>query len=143
MSKDLNQCQFIGRLGKDPDIKSTSNGNSVANFSIAVGDDYKTKSGEKVEQTEWVNLFAFGRLAEIIGEYLHKGSKVYVSGKMKTEKYEKDGIDRWSTKVQVFDLQMLEGKSDSGGQPQARQTSAATNEVKKPVDDDFGGDLPF
>ena len=98
MSKDLNLCQFIGRLGKDPEVRYTPDGKAVANFSIACSDDYKAKSGEKIEQTNWIKIVAWGRLAEICGEYLKKGSQVYIAGKQVTRKWQdKDGNDRYST----------------------------------------------
>ena len=131
MANDLNNCQFIGRLGQDPEIKYLPSGDAVANFSVAVGEKWKDKQGQAQERTEWVNCAAFGKLGEIIGEYLRKGSQVFISGKMKTEKYQaQDGTDRYSTKIVVRDMQMLGSKSDSqssGGyganaqQPQQQQ----------------------
>ena len=91
---DLNQCQFIGRLGKDVELRYTPSNEPVANISLACGWKSKDKEG-----TEWVNVTAFGKLAEISGQYLTKGSQIFVQGKMKTEKYTKDGIDRYSTKI--------------------------------------------
>ena len=79
MSKDLNSCNFIGRLGRDPEVKYANSGAAIVNFSIACGDDYKDKSGQKVEQTNWINVVAFGKLAEIIGQWVKKGSQVYIS----------------------------------------------------------------
>lgn len=124
MSNDLNLCQFIGRLGNDPEIRYSPNGDAVASFSIACGSQWKDKSGEKQERTEWVSCTAWGKLAEIIGEYVKKGSQVYVSGKLKTDKYEKDGQTRYSTKVIVDTMQMLGGKRD-GGNDQAEHHSGA------------------
>lgn len=110
MANDLNQCNFIGRLGKDVEMKYAQNGNAIANFSIAVGESWKDKiTGEKKEKTEWVNLSCFGKLAEICGQYLKKGSKVYISGKLETRKWQdQSGADRYSTGVQVKDMQMLD-----------------------------------
>ena len=91
MSKDLNQCNFIGRLGKAPELKYLPDGGAVVNISIACGDDYKDKnSGSKMEQTNWINVVAFRRLAEIIGEYCHKGSRIFITGKQITRKWESD-----------------------------------------------------
>jgi single stranded DNA-binding protein len=84
VSRDLNRCEFIGRLGQDPETRYMPNGSAVTNITIAVGDDYKDKQGNKVEQTEWVRVSAFQNLAEVMGKYLKKGSKVYIAGKMKT-----------------------------------------------------------
>ncbi len=114
MANDLNNCQFIGRLGQDPEIKYLPSGDAVANFSVAVGEKWKDKQGQAQERTEWVNCAAFGKLGEIIGEHLRKGSQVFISGKMKTEKYQaQDGTDRYSTKIVVRDMQMLGSKSDN------------------------------
>ena len=86
MSNDLNQCNFIGRLGNDPECRYLPNGDAVTNISIAVGESWKDKQGNKQERTEWIKVVAFRKLGEISAEYLRKGSKVYISGKMKTRK---------------------------------------------------------
>jgi single-strand DNA-binding protein len=104
---DLNQCQFIGRLGKDVELRYTPSNEPVANISLACGWKSKDKEG-----TEWINVTAFGKLAEISGQYLTKGSQIFVQGKMKTEKYTKDGIDRYSTKIIADKIQML-GKKET------------------------------
>ena len=142
MSNDLNNCNFIGRLGKDPDVRYMTSGEAVASFSIAVGSHWKNKGGDKQESTEWVNCSVFGKLAEICGEYLHKGSQVFVSGRQKTDKYTaKDGTDKYSTKIIVDKLQMLGGKTggeerDSVGKPES--TAPAAHDT---FDDD--SDIPF
>lgn len=131
MANDLNQCTFTGRLGKDPEIRYTPSGDAVASFSMAVGEAWKDKStGEKKEKTEWVSVCAFGKLAEITAEYLSKGSFILIVGKLRTDKYEKDGQTRYSTKIIANQMQMLGGKSD------------------KPQDEGHGGqddveDVPF
>lgn len=108
---DLNQCQFIGRLARDVDVRYSTEGKAIASFSIAVGSQWKDKQGVKQESTEWVNVSAFGKLAEICAEYLKKGSQVFVSGKIKTDKYtDKAGVERYSTKIIADNLQMLGGK---------------------------------
>ena len=112
---DLNYCSFIGRLGKDIDLRYTSDQKPIANFSIAVGESWKAKSGEKQEKTTWVNIVIFGKLAEIAGQYLKKGSKVFISGKFQVRKWEdSSGNDRYNTEI-VLDsftgsMQMLDGK---------------------------------
>ena len=137
MSKDLNQCNFIGRLGRDPDVKFMSSGKAVVNFSIACGDDYKDKqSGQKVEKTNWINVVAFDRLAEVIGEYLKKGSKVYVTGKQVTRKWQDNtGADRYTTEIVANDMQMLDSRQD-GGEPlpnrAAQQQAPAQNQQGQP-----------
>lgn len=143
MANDLNQCQFIGRLGRDPETRHLANGDAVTNFSIACGESWKDKAtGEKRENTEWVRCAAFGRLAEICGQYLLKGSQVYVSGKLKTRKYQdKEGVDRYSTEVFVDRMQML-------GSPAKREEGAESRppaETKPPTGkfDDMEDDIPF
>ena len=117
MANDLNQCQFIGRLGDNPDVKYMQNGDAVANFVIACGEKWKDKNGQPQESTEWVRCTAYRKLAEIIGEYLAKGSQVYVSGKMKTRKWQdQQGQDRYTTEVIVNNMQMLGGGNNNGGQ---------------------------
>lgn len=117
MSNDLNQCNFIGRLGKDVDLRYTPSGDPIAKFSIAVGWKSKDKEG-----CEWVNVTAFGKLGEICGKHLSKGSKVFVSGSLKNGKYtDKDGNERYTTEIRCGQLQFLDGKPQSGGQKQAEQ----------------------
>jgi single-strand DNA-binding protein len=106
----LNRVQLIGNLGKDPESKYTSTGKKVAHFSIAVTNRWKADSETK-ENTEWVNIEAWGRLGEICQEYLKKGSLVYVEGRLKTDKYEdKDGDTKYFTKVVALGMQMLDRK---------------------------------
>ena len=106
MANDLNNCSFIGRLGKDPEIRYIPDGSAVANFSIACGWKTKTKEG-----TEWINIVAFGKLAEIIGQYLNKGSKIYISGGMRTRKWQDNsGADRYRTEIVAKDMIMLDSK---------------------------------
>lgn len=140
MSNDLNQCQFIGRLGSDPESRFMPNGKAVTSFSIAVGSQWKDKSGEKQESTEWVNVTAFDKLGEICGEWLKKGSQVFISGKMKTDKYEKDGVTKYSTKIIAQDMQMLGGKPSGEQQPAASEKPAARPVQKFDSfdDDDIG-----
>ncbi len=140
MSNDLNLCLFIGRLGKEPEIKYLPDGKPVANFSIACGQTWKDKQGEKQEKTEWVRVVAFGKLAEIIGNYLHKGSQVHISGRMQTREWEKDGVKRYSTEVVADQMQML------GGRPN-RDDDAPRDKLKEPTPGGTGdfddGDVPF
>ena len=134
---DLNLCQFIGRLGGGPEIRYTPSGVAVANFTIAVSEKYKSKSGEQVENTEWIRCTAWRRLAEIIGEYLSKGKQVYVSGKWKTRKWDdKDGNTRYTTELQVDQMQMLGGHKDQNEQ---HGTDGDTHDGQTPNEDD----IPF
>ena len=131
----VNKFIGIGNLGKDPEMRFMPDGKAVCNFSIAISEKYKDKSGESKEVTEWVNVALFGKLAEIAGEYLKKGSKVYVEGKMKTEKYSKDGIDRHTTKIIGEKMEMLNSKSESADTPRAQT---------KPVEIfEMDDDIPF
>jgi len=108
MSNDLNRCEFIGRLGRDPETRYTADNNAICNFSIAVG--YKSKDKET---TEWVRITAFGKLAGICADYLKKGSQVFVAGRMTTRKWvNKDGVDQYTTEVIADQMQMLGGRQD-------------------------------
>jgi single-strand DNA-binding protein len=138
MSNDLNQCNFIGRLGKDPEQRFTPSGECVVSFSIACG--WKTK--EK-EGAEWVNISAFGKLAEICAQYLTKGSQVFISGRLTTQKWtDKDGQTRYTTKITADRMQMLGGKSAERGEPPEQ---AAKPTARKPVSssfEDMDDDIP-
>ena len=111
MSNDLNLCTFIGRLGKDPESKAMPSGTEVCDFSIAVGWKFKDKEG-----TEWVNVTTFGGLAGVCSQYLRKGSQVMISGRMRTESWEKDGQKHYKTKIVADNMQML-GKSEGDQKP--------------------------
>jgi single-strand DNA-binding protein len=129
MANDLNSCTFIGRLGQDVELKYLPSGEAAANLSIAVGESWKDKqTGAKQERTEWIRAVAFGKLADIMGQYLTKGSKVFIGGKMRTRKWQdQSGADRYSTEIVVKDMQMLDSKNESAvnqGQQVARQQPA-------------------
>jgi single-strand DNA-binding protein len=129
----LNRVQLIGRLGKDPEVAYANNGKKYAKFSLAVSNIYTNRNGERQESTEWVNVEAWEKLAEVIGQYTSKGSLVYVEGRLKTDKYEdKSGEVKYFTKVVVSNIQFL---SKSEGSPKAPETSAEI-----PLDDDS---IPF
>ena len=144
MSRDLNMVQMIGRCGQDPEIRELPNGNSVAKVSIAVGDDYTNKDGQKVEQTEWVNIEAFGKLADIFGQYVTKGKQIYIQGKFKTDKYpDKDtGKDKYSTKVVVSQMQLLGGRDD-GQRATSQPAPQQSQQGAPPASADFSDDIPF
>jgi single-strand DNA-binding protein len=106
----LNRVQLIGRLGRDPESRLIPSGQKVAHFSVAVSNRWK-KDGQSKESTEWINVDAWGRLAEVCEQYLHKGSLVYVDGRLRTDKYEdKSGVTKYSTKVVALQMQMLDRK---------------------------------
>lgn len=103
----LNKAQLIGRLGNDPNVHYTPQGKTIASFSIATSEKWKDKSGAKKEKTEWHNIVCFDKLADIVKEYVSKGSLLYVEGKLQTDTYEKDGVEKKITKVICSSLQMI------------------------------------
>lgn len=111
----LNKVQLIGNLGKDPEIRITPKEKKVASFSMAVNRSYKDQDGKTIEDTQWVNVEAWETLANIVESYLQKGSQVYIEGRLKTEKYKKNGETKYFTKVVVRDMLML-GRSPNGGE---------------------------
>ena len=106
----LNRVQLIGYLGKDPESKFTPTGKKVTQFSVAISNRWKSKDGDSKEYTEWVNIEAWGRLGEVCSEYLKKGSLVFVEGRLKTDKYEDKGENKYYTKVVALAMQMLDRK---------------------------------
>ncbi len=152
MARGINKVILIGNLGKDPDIRYTPGGAAVANVTIATNESWKDKNtGEMQERTEWHNVVFFSRLAEIVGEYLRKGSQVYVEGRLQTRKWQdKSGNDRYTTEIVANEMQMLGGRSGAGmpesNAPAARpQQPAASNApaAAAPVADEFDDDIPF
>jgi single-strand DNA-binding protein len=147
----INKVILIGNLGRDPETRFLPSGSAVANISVATTDTWKDKtSGEKKEATEWHRVVFFGRLAEIVGEYLKKGSQVYVEGRLQTRKYEKDGQDHYSTEIIADTMKMLGSRSGmGGGEPRAemREPAAAgeSRPAKKPAGQfqDMDDDIPF
>lgn len=143
----VNKVILVGSLGKDPEIKYMPNGEAVANFSMATSENWKNKEGVKQEKTEWHNIVAYRKLAEIIGEYLKKGAPVYIEGRLQTRSWEKDGVKRYSTEIIADSMQMLGGKKDdsTGG---AQRQDPPSNEQSQPLStnksfDDFENDIPF
>jgi single-strand DNA-binding protein len=134
----VNKCIFIGNLGRDPEFRATPDGLSVANIAIAVTEKYKDKQGQQKEITEWVNIVFFGRLAEVAAQYMAKGMQIYVEGRMKTEKYEKDGITRYSTKIVGEKMQMLSRKNEKQNNSEQR-----TQESESEMPPEFDDDIPF
>ena len=104
----LNRVQLIGRLGKDPEGRFTPNGKKVTHFSLAVGQRWKTKEGEAKESTEWINVEAWGRLGEVCEQYLHKGSLIYLEGRLKTDRYEdKSGETKYFTEIMIYQFPII------------------------------------
>lgn len=133
----VNKVILIGNLGKDPEVRQMLNGESVASVTLATTEFWKDKGGIKQEKTEWHNLVFYRRLAEITGEYLKKGSQVYIEGKLQTRKWQaKEGQNRFTTEIIVNEMQMLGSKAAS--QPNQSVSQSAPQQQK---DDDF--DIPF
>ena len=131
----VNKVILVGNLGKDPEVRYLEGGTAVANFSLATTETYKDKSGNKVEQTEWHNVVVWRGLAEIAEKYLHKGSQVYVEGKLRTRSWDdKDGVKRYSTEIIADNMTMLGGK---------REEAPASEKPKTQNTPEDLGDLPF
>jgi single-strand DNA-binding protein len=145
MSAGLNKAMIIGHLGRDPEVRYTEGGDAVANLAIATSESWKDKSGEKQERTEWHRVTAWGKLAEICGEHLKKGSQVYVEGKLQTRKYtDKDGVEKYTTEIRADQMRMLGRPRDGGGGEQSSRPAAApARAAASKKQDDFDDDIPF
>tara|TARA_R110000803_G_scaffold180290_7_gene242730 strand:+ start:3056 stop:3511 length:456 start_codon:yes stop_codon:yes gene_type:complete len=148
--RGINKAIVLGNLGSDPEIRYSASGDAIANFSVATSEHWNDKkTNEKVEATEWHKIVAFKKLAEIIGEYLKKGSKVYIEGKMQTRKWtDKDNIDRWTTEIVAHDMQMLDKNPNATGQraptpPHNAPANAQTAPTENRNVGDFDDDIPF
>ncbi len=161
MARGINKVILVGNLGKDPEIRYSASGAAIANITVATSDNWKDKqTGEKQERTEWHRVVFFNRLAEVVGEYLKKGSQVYVEGRLQTRKWQdKDGQDRYTTEIVANEMQMLGGRAgggssdydQSGGysQPARPAASSAPAPAAAPAQSNEGGfdsfddDIPF
>lgn len=162
MARGINKAILIGNLGNDPDMRYTASGTAIANISLATAESWRDKnSGEQQERTEWHRIVFFGRLAEVVGEYLRKGSQIYVEGRIQTRKWQdKEGNDRYSTEVVANEMQMLGGRGGAGAgapmntnsqarAPEARNTAPPPDKSAPAVRpgaapaDDFDDDIPF
>ncbi len=152
----VNKVILVGRLGKDPETRYMTNGEAVTNATLATSENWKDKAGEKQEKTEWHNLVFYRRLAEVAGEYLKKGSQVYIEGKIQTRKWQdkETGKDRYTTEIIVNEMQMLGSKSGAGSFEVVENQSAPAARsapVAKPAAapaakgnfDNFDDDIPF
>ena len=153
----VNKVILIGNLGRDPETRYTTDGAAVTNLNIATSEQWKDKSGEKQERTEWHRVVLFGRQAEIAGEYLKKGRSVYIEGRLQTRKYtDKDGVEKYSTEIVADRMQLIGGAREGGsggdtefaggggGGGMRRESSGGAKPSgggKKP--DDFDDDIPF
>ncbi len=152
MARGINKVILVGNLGNDPEMRYMPNGQAVANFSVATSEAWKDKqTGEQQERTEWHRITAYRRLGEIAGEYLRKGSKVYIEGKLRTRKWQdNNGQDRYTTEIIADEMQMLDrasgGGSMGGGSNQsysAPQQQSAPAAAAPAGADDFDDDIPF
>ena len=155
----VNKVILVGRLGKDPETRYMPSGEAVTNATLATSENWKDKTGEKQEKTEWHNLVFYRRLAEIAGEYLKKGSQVYIEGKLQTRKWQtKEGQDRYTTDIVVNEMTMLGGKSSGSSNFEVVEKSSVSEQsssapaVKRPAPapaaaksnfDNFDDDIPF
>ena len=162
MARGINKVILVGTCGQDPEVRYLPNGNAVTNLSLATSEQWTDKqTGQKVEKTEWHRVSLFGKVAEIAGEYLRKGSQVYIEGKLQTREWEKDGIKRYTTEIVVDmqgTMQLLGGKPQDGQQaqrphpqagaartqPAARPQQAAPQQSQQGAPpDSFDDDIPF
>ena len=150
MARGVNKVILVGHLGKDPEVRYSGNGQAVANVTLATSESWKDKeSAEKQERVEWHRVVFFGRLAEIAGEYLKKGSPVYVEGRLQTRKWQdKQGLDRYTTEIVANDMQML-GSGNGNGNGNGQKAPANTGNAgrsKAPATagaGDFDDEIPF
>lgn len=142
MARGINKVILIGNLGQDPETKYMPSGNAVTNVSLATSESWKDRdSGEQKEKTEWHRVVFFNRLAEIAGEYLKKGSKVYVEGSLKTRKWQdQSGQDRFTTEIVASEMQMLDSR---GGDAQQQAPARAQQQAPAPDFNDFDDTVPF
>ncbi|OGT20164.1 MAG: single-stranded DNA-binding protein [Gammaproteobacteria bacterium RBG_16_57_12] len=149
MARGVNKVILVGNLGKDPEVRYMPSGGAVANVTIATSESWKDKqSGEQQERTEWHNVVFYNRLAEVVGEYLKKGSQVYVEGSLRTRKWQdKEGKDRWTTEIVAGEMQMLGSRGGSGGAGsyggESSQQASPSTQTSGGNLDDFDDDIPF
>lgn len=157
MARGINKVILIGNLGADPEVRYSPSGSAVANIRLATTDQWRDRnSNEQQERTEWHRVVCFGRLAEIVGEYLRKGSKVYIEGRLQTRKWQgQDGQDRYTTEIVANDMQMLDSRgggsapyddSNERGREPAPEPSSPQQRSSSPppsADDNFEDDIPF
>ncbi|WP_417585409.1 single-stranded DNA-binding protein [Pelagibacterium sp.] len=153
MARGINRVILIGNCGGDPETKYLPNGNAVTNITLATTDSWKDKqTGQQQERTEWHRVVLFGKVAEIAGEYLRKGSQCYIEGRLQTREWEKDGVKRYTTEVVVDmggTMQLLGGKAEGGDRPQRPQQQNQPRPQSQPQQqpapdyDSFDDDIPF
>ncbi len=137
----VNKVILVGRLGKDPEVRFTAGGLGICSFSLATDRKYTNKQGEKVEETEWHRCVTFGKLSEICGQYLHKGSLIYAEGRLQTRDWQdKDGNKRWTTEILVEQMKMLGSK---GERPASQSASSGDDPFDRVPDMPSDDDIPF
>ena len=142
MKRGVNKVILVGSVGKDPESKVMPNGNAVVNFSLATSESWKDKnSGQQQESVEWHRCVCFGKLAEIIAQYVKKGSKLYLEGSLKTRSWEKDGVKQYATEIVISEMQMLDGKHQESNQQSSHASQGRA--VQSAPFSDFDDDLPF
>lgn len=141
--RGINKAIIMGNVGRDPEVKTFGDGTAYTDISVATTEKWRDKkTGEEKTQTEWHRVTAYGKLAEIIGQYVTKGSGIYVEGKIRSRKYEKDGIERTVYEIRADQIELLpSGQKSGGGRPQ-QQTSAASSAAAE-SSDEFQDDIPF
>lgn len=144
MKKGINKVIILGNLGRDPETKYMPNGGAVTNVQIATSESWKDKqSGQQQERTEWHKVVFYNKLAEIAGEFLRKGSKVYIEGALRTRSYEKDGVKHYATEIIADEMQMLDSRGNGDG-PTHRDAEPAARPQPKPAPSaDFDDDIPW
>ena len=147
MARGINKVILVGNLGADPETRYMPSGSAVTNIRVATTESWKDKdTGDQQERTEWHSVAFFGRLAEIVAEYLRKGSQVYIEGKLLTRKWQdREGNDRWSTEVVAYEMQMLGGRPGSNAPAPAPAPAAAQvgADAPQPPPGEFDDDIPF
>lgn len=142
MSKGVNRVILIGNLGNDPEVRYMPNGNAVANVTLATSEEWKDKNtGEKQEKTEWHRVIFFNRLAEIVEQYVKKGSKLYIEGKLQTRSWEQDGVKKYTTEIVANEMQMLDTRQQGGAGSSG--TAPQSTPAKQPGQDAGGGPQNF
>ena len=146
MARGINKVIIVGNLGADPEVRYTPNGNAVTNLNIATTTNWRDKqSGENQEKTEWHRVVMFNRLAEVAGEYLKKGSKVYIEGSLRTRKWQdKNGMERYTTEIVSNEMQMLDSRGGGSYDSAMNQSeSVSTSNTSSHGVDQFDDDIPF
>lgn len=145
MARGLNKVMIIGNCGKDPEIKYMPSGNAVVNLSIATSRKWKDKqTGDEKTHTEWHSVVFYGKMAEIVAQYVKKGGQLYVEGELRTRKWQdSNNQDRYTTEIIARDMQLLGSKQGDSGYPASSSAPAATPAHHAPMDDGFDDDIPF